>query len=493
MARRARLSPPREGQASWPWHKASFMALPISSLWGGERRLEAENYLSNGYGHRLALEARLGGHGRLGDVARVWQPSRLKGITVSRDFGTPFLAATQAFDLRPIPRKFLSLDRTETSSIRFAEPGTILVTCSGTVGRATLATTALAKTLISHDLLRVEPKADQSQGWVYGYLRSEKARQMMSSAQYGHIIKHLEPGHLQSLPMPRPRKALQEKFDAHFREILTARNRAVELFQQAEAMFGEQVGVPAELDVGEQGFSVPASSLMSGRRRLEGIYHNPTIRKLQTHFKERGFATASLLSSGFDAWLPGRFKRIRAEEGLQLVGSSDLFEINPDLPKRIADIDFGDRNSGRVLRGWLLLARSGQTYGVNGTLAIANAFHEGKIVSDHVIRIAPNDDCNARPGYIYTALSHPQLGRPMVKSLAYGSSIPEIDVSDIHNLPIVRLGKKEEDAIAELAEEGADLFARADIIETTMAREVDERIAALLEGDWSDFVPFSDK
>ena len=145
MALRARLSPAREEQRDWNWHKAKCLALPASALWSGDRRLEAENYLSNGYGHRLALEARLGNRGKLSDFARVWQPSRLKGIIVEQEYGTPFLAATQAFDLRPISRKFLSLERTDASAARFVRPGTILVTCSGSVGRATLATTTVSK------------------------------------------------------------------------------------------------------------------------------------------------------------------------------------------------------------------------------------------------------------------------------------------------------------------------------------------------------------
>lgn len=70
----------------------------------------------------------------MGELTRVWQPSRLKGIQVSPDYGTPFLAATQVFDLRPVPRKFLSLDRTDSSAERFVTNGMILVTCSGNVG-----------------------------------------------------------------------------------------------------------------------------------------------------------------------------------------------------------------------------------------------------------------------------------------------------------------------------------------------------------------------
>lgn len=490
MALRARLSPAREEQTVWPWHKAKCLTLPASVLWSGERRLEADNYLASGYGQKLALQARLAAKGHLGDVARVWQPSRLKGIQVSKEYGTPFLAATQAFDLRPVPRKFLSLHKTDDSANRFVEPGEILVTCSGSVGRATLATSALSGVLISHDLLRVKPSSPELWGWVYAFLRSDLARAMMSSAQYGHIIKHLEPGHLEALPMPRPRDAIAAMLQKEAERILADRNKAVSLMLQAEALFEETVGVPRKLDSGESGYIVRASSLMTGRRRLEGVFHNPTVGKLQAHFKAKGIATSSLADAGFDLWLPTRFRRIPAEEGVELVGSADLFEINPDLEKRIADGDFGDRSAGRAKAGWLLLARSGQTYGLNGTMVIANKFHEDKVISDHVIRIAPTKKCNARPGYVYAALSHPLLGRPMVKSLAYGSSIPEIEVGDIAALRFPRLDRKVEERIADMAEEGAALFAEADIIENKMAGQVDSMLAKLLAGDWTEFVPF---
>lgn len=452
--------------------------------------MEAENFLSSGYGTRLALEAKLEGKGRLADCARIWQPSRLKGITVSPEFGTPFLAATQVFDTRPVARKFLSLHRTDTAAERFVSSGDILITCSGSVGRATLATDALKGVLISHDLLRVNPHEEAMAGWVYAYLRSKTVRSMMVAAKYGHIIKHLEPSHLSALPMPRPREEIRDRLFVSATRILADRNRAVALFNEAEHKFGLRVGEPTEKLADEVGFAVRARSMMSGRRRLEGVFHSPTVRRLQAHFAERRFKITSFLEAGFDLWLPTRFRRIPAEEGVELVGSADLFEINPDLEKRIADIDFGDRNGGRVERGWLLLARSGQTYGLNGTLAIANGFHEGKVISDHVIRIAPNERCSARAGYLYTALSHPTLGRPMVKALAYGSSIPEIDPGDIANLPIPRIDDSAENEIAELAEEGARLFADADIVENVMSAEVDRLLEGLLAGDWSNFVTF---
>ncbi|MBO1080014.1 hypothetical protein [Roseomonas haemaphysalidis] len=381
------------------------------------------------------------------------------------------------------------MDRTDSADGRFSPEGQILVTRSGTVGRATLSTKALDGILVSDDLIRVSAKDQKMWGWVYAYLRSTMVRDMMTSTRYGHVIKHLEIGHLSALPMPHPRDDVAARFQKETAEILDARNRAVDLMLKAEAVFEREVGVPDRMDLGESGYSINASLLMGGRRRLEGFSHNPAVRALHTHFAFKGLKSAPLAQLGFDLWLPTRFRRTPAEEGIELVGSSDLFEINPDITKRIVDGNFGDRSSGRVKRGWLLLARSGQIYGLNGTLAIANEFHEGKIISDHVIRIAPKDDCKVRAGYVYTALSHPTLGRPLVKALAYGSSIPEIEVADIAALPVVRLPKQVENKIADMAEEGAHLFAAADILETKIASKVDELVEALLGGDWKNFVP----
>lgn len=473
MALRARLSAPREEQDVWAWHKAKSLVLPISSMWEKERRMEAENYLLGGYGLRLALEAKLTSHERLGAFARVWQPTRLKGITVSQDFGTPFLAATQVFDRRPVPRKFLSLNRTDSSAHRFIESGTLVLTCSGSVGRATLATDSIKGVLVSHDLLRIEAKESKHRGWVYAFLRSPSARAMMTSAKYGHIIKHLEPAHLDALPIPTPDPQLAAKFEKFTSRVLRERDQANEKFIEAERLFEKFIGEPKQATSNEVSFSVKSSALTARRRRLEGVFHNPVVQSLYAHFEKKKLAVESIRQIGLSCWLPGRFQRIPAEEGIELVGSADLFEINPDLPKRIADIDFGDEAQGRVKEGWLLLARSGQTYGLNGTLAMANKFLEGKVISDHVIRMKPKNGFSSRVGYIYTALSHPTLGRPLVKALAYGSSIPEIEVDDLNNLKVVRLTREQEDEIADLAESAAKLNAEADLLEKEMALQME--------------------
>jgi len=238
--------------------------------------MEAESFLASGFGTRLAIESKASGWTQLVNVARTWQPSRLKGIQVDPKFGTSFLAATQVYDVRPVPRKWLSLDRTGDHAQRFVDEGTILLTCSGSVGRATLAHTTIKDILISHDLLRIEAIDPDWWGWIYTYLRAQTVREMMKAAQYGHIIKHLETHHLDELPIiiPRESKIFQE-CNHGTRRILECRNKAFRKINEAERIF-EGRFPSASGDFDEAAFTRRASqSLFSARRRFDAWSHNP--------------------------------------------------------------------------------------------------------------------------------------------------------------------------------------------------------------------------
>src|SRR5690625_1903489 len=227
MAHHARLAPPPAlPRQEWPWHKAKWGTVSLADLRSGDRRLEAEAYLSSGYGLRVAIERKRKGWRQFAEFAHTWQPSRLKGIQVSPEEGTPFLSATQVFGIRPVPRKWLALEKTFGASERFVHRGQILVTCSGAVGRATLAYQPHEKTLITHDLLRVDARDPSQRGWVYAYLRAPQTRAMMSGAQYGHIIKHLETKHLDALPVPEVDSATAADFERRVVRLLDLRDRS---------------------------------------------------------------------------------------------------------------------------------------------------------------------------------------------------------------------------------------------------------------------------
>lgn len=481
MAIRARLTPPRETKTDWPWHNVKSASLRASLLFDGGRRMEAENFLASGFGTRLSIESKSSGWCRLSEKARTWQPSRLKGIQVSADFGTPFLAATQVFDLRPVPRKWLSLNRTADHAERFVAEGTILLTCSGSVGRATLAHSSIDGILVSHDLLRIEAINPDWRGWVYAYLRAPSIRDMMGAAQYGHIIKHLETHHLDALPIIEPNgKDTLARCAEAFEKIIVSRNSARTKMSQAEDAFQAHFGKTSGQDEASHFVRRASDSLFANRRRFDAWTHNPQKSEIEEKLQAGAVTWTSLRQADCDVWLPNRFKRVPAEEGVELVDSSQIFEINPDYVRRISAAEISDKNNGYVKPGWLMMSRSGQVYGLLGSVAIATAQHEGKIISDDVIRIATGESIS--PGYLYVAMSHPLLGRPRTKSLAYGSSIPHIEVMDLNAFAVPRLQPETEKHIANLAEEAFALWADADETENLMARIAEAEIGSFLGG-----------
>lgn len=489
MALHARLvAPPPEPRHEWPWHQAKWSAIPCNVLWQGDRRMEAETYLSAGRGLRVAIEGHPGGWIRFDKMARVTMPNRTKATLVSSDFGTPFLAATQVFDIRPYPRKWLAIDKIDFAQALLTKPGMILVTRSGAVGRTTLATVAHDGKLISDDLLRIEPLDDEMWGWVYAYLRSPQARAIMVGAHYGHIIKHLETTHLDAMPIPIVRPQVVAGFKRTLEKILDLRNCGYRLALEAETRFERMLGALKVKDWGETGFSAHASTTLFGKHhRLEAAFHNPGVTAIWKHLAKNGKGFLSIGSAGFNVWSPGRYKRIPAEDGVIYYDSADLLEVCPDSAKRFADCRFGDDFRGRVKNGWLLVPCSGQVYGIIGSVVMAGISFDGQVVSNHVMRIAPKPDAKIRNGYLLTALSHPLFGRPLVKALAFGSSVPELDPEDLRNFEIVRLTSSQEDAIADLAEESASKRAQADMLERELAADAGKLIDCFLAGDMREF------
>ncbi len=484
MALRARLvAPPPAPAQLWPYHKLKSASVPASLLLAGDRRMEAETYLSSGFGIRAAIEARASGWVPFADLAAVWMPSRLKGIQVARDVGTPFLAATQVFDVRPIPRKWLALHRTSDAQSRFVSEGMILVTCSGSVGRPTLAYAPHENTLISHDLLRIEAKDEHQWGWLYAYLHTSQCRAMAIGAHYGHIIKHLETSHIETLPVPIIPDDLAKEFSVLAKRIIALRNEGYHLTLEAEAQF-ERVFGPIEIkDSGERGFEVRASrTFLSGRRRLDAATHNPGVSAIRRHLSKSAIGFTKIRDAGYQVWVPGRYKRVPADDGVIYRDSADLLEVSPVLTKRYADCRFGDEHHGRVQSGWILVPCSGQVYGIIGTPVLASAALQNQVVSNHVIRVAPSSETSLHPGYLLTALSHPVLGRPVVKALAFGSSVPEIAPDDLSEIEVARADAAVEETIAQLAAMASARRAEADLLEAEAAARADAILTRFVQG-----------
>lgn len=463
------------------WHHVSWGVARSSLLRRGERRLEAETYLSDGYGRRVAIESRSEGWVRLASIADVWQPNRLKGIVVAEDHGVPFLAAGQVFEVEPTPRKWLSLARTKDAHARFVDAGALLLSCSGTVGRVTIAHSPHVGKLITHDLLRIKPHDMLTAGWLYAYMRTASFRAMATGAHYGHVIKHLEPLHVESLPVVTVGRAVMESAARAVIEIFEARDRAHALIAEARKIYETSLAVDLSGVNWEDPFSVTARSLLAGRRRLDGYHHNPVARRVISAMRRTAQDVRPLRDVTRRVWWPGRFRRAFGENGTPYLSAIELFDLNPPVTKRIYAGLVDDANEYFLEPGWLVMARSGQIYGLNGRVFLASHRHARAFISEDLIRIEPDLD-TIRSGYLLAALSHPTLGRPLVLRQAYGTSIPHLEPSDVLDIPVPRLPENIEATIADLMEEAARLRSNADDQEDALTERAEEIIASYLHG-----------
>ena len=446
--------------------------LPLSEMIGDDRRLDAEAYLSDGFVVRSELRRSRLEVRALGELAKIWQPSRLKSIIVGPEHGIPFIAATQAFDIWPTPRKWIAPNKTPQLADLYVAPDCILVTRSGTVGNTIVAYSAHAGLAISDDLLRVEIADPRLRSYVYAFLRTWFGRAMMRGSHYGNVIKHLEVAHLEQVPVPILGRLLDETHE-QVSNVVASRDEAYRLDMSSRGKFEEAMHDRPDT-ANEAGFAVPTAQIFGERRRLEANAYSPGARFVSQMY-ERNAKFVVALGEIARVHLPSRFKRIYGETGTTYLDSEPIFKINPEITKFLTPATTIDFDAYMVRRGWLLMARSGQTYGINGQTLLANEWHEGKVITEHIIRVVPNTEL-VRPGYLQTLLSHPELGQPLVVSQAYGTSVPELATEDIEQLPIPRLERKVEDEIADAAEHANELRSIADETENEVVFKLEEEL-----------------
>ena len=271
---------------------------------------------------------------------------------------------------------------------------------------------------------------------------------------------------------------LLEPIGTEICETFVMRDEAYKLDMMSRSRLAEALSEWPDVVQRETGYLVAASNLFNGRRRLEANAHSPSSRCISELYELNAeFVVALGEVAGIH--LPSRFKRIFGETGTPYLDSEPIFKINPDIAKFLTPATRINFDNYAVRRGWLLMACSGQTYGLNGQAIISNEWHEGKIVTQHIIRIVPTQD-NIRPGYLQTVLSHPTLGQPLVVSRAYGTSVPELAPDDIGALPIPRLKREKECEIADAAELANELRRKADEKENKAVAELEGELREML-------------
>ena len=414
-------------------------------------------------------------------LATCYHRPRFKRIYVEKsDF--PIYQPAQANEVYPRQSAYISeLTRTDIDALR-VKKGQVLLTCSGTIGNCTYVRNTLDNSIFSHDLIRVEPK--EYNGFTYAFLKSKIGRLLLTTNSYGAVVKHIEPKHLDDIPIPNPPALLKQEIHSLIEESFRLRDESNELIDKAQAMLQEALGLPAieELQAKAKRFDKTARvlnysvPLSKSDNRLDGSYHVPIIEVIERHLAETAKEIVKVASGRIsqEVLLPGRFKRVYVQEGNGVVffTGKDISELDPSDKKYLSFSQHNEKIKHELTlrEGMILVTCSGTI----GNIAFVPEHWHGWAMTPDIIRIIPAD--NKISGYLYAWLSS-SYARELINRFTYGAVVGHIEKEHILRVSVPLLvDMKIQDEINEIVLEANRKRTEAYNLEQKALTVLDEKV-----------------
>ncbi len=219
---------------------------------------------------------------------------------------------------------------------------------------------------------------------------------------------------------------------------------------------------------------VKISQMGGYRSRIDGSYH---LSEAQIVKKRISASTYPLLTIGAVTdriWHAGRWKRVYVDDpttGITLLGSSAMLKGDLSHEKLVSKKYTEDIPDKILQAGWILISCSGTI----GNCAFTNAQHAGKLASQDVIRLKPNNILGAGLVYAYLASKY---GYVMLTQGTSGSVIQHIEPENVEVIPIPQFEDSFQAEVNKLIEDSSRLRDEA-IVELATADELLKEKAGL--------------
>ena len=353
----------------------------------------------------------------------------------------PIYQPAQVNEISPKPSAYIP-DATQTNidALR-VKKGQVLLTRSGTIGDCTYVRNTLDNQIFSDDLIRIEPV--QYSGFVYAYLKSKIGFLIINTNTYGAVVSHIEPEHLNNIPIPNPPPILKQEIHNLVEESFRLRDESNNLIDEAQILLRESLKLPEieklqgrskffDKKAGFRNYSVPLNKLDN---RFDGSYHIPVTQIIEKHLikfaKEVTQIGDSRISQSII--LPGRFRRVYVQEGNGVVffGGKQIYELDPKNKKYLSLAHHSDRIKKELVlhENMTLITCSGTI----GKVALVPKHWEGWTANQHIIRVEPAGEYIA--GYLYSWLSS-DYAYPLITRYTYGAVVDEVDNKQVSQISL---------------------------------------------------------
>ena len=166
-------------------------------------------------------------------IKKAFYPGRFKRIYCDKKGGLEFFLPSQLADIYPKPEKYISrLTKCDVNALRLMEKS-LLLTRSGTIGTVSLVSKTTKNLVFSDDVIRVSFKNETDLGYVYSFVKSKVGNLILTTTGYGSVITHIEPEHLENLPIPNPPMEIKEKINCLIVKSFGLRDESNKLIDEA--------------------------------------------------------------------------------------------------------------------------------------------------------------------------------------------------------------------------------------------------------------------
>lgn len=348
---------------------------------------------------------------------------------------------SQITEIYPKPDSYISeLTQVDIEKLR-VHKNQILLTCSGTIGNVAYVSKTLDNNIFSHDLIRLTPHKDYDSGYIYAFLKTNIGQLLIKTNNYGSVISHIEPKHLENIEIPNPPDILKKEIHNLIVKSYDLRDESNDLIDEAEKLLIQELKLPPiedfkpkyydkQTDV--RNFEVSLSKL---NNRFDGSYHVPIVDCIINHLKTHSKCLKKIGDKDISAEiiLPGRFARTYVEEGqgVKFIGGKDLLQLNPVTEKFLSKKihkNLIEKQLGIIENDLIMPAR-----GTIGYVVLAPKHFNGWAISDNLMKItieSPNI-----VGYIYSYFNT-IYGKTLIEHLIYGGVVNAIEPQHLQEIPI---------------------------------------------------------
>lgn len=347
-----------------------------------------------------------------------------------------FLGSSEMLDIYPKPIKYVSPDNPMVKQLSLSEE-IILISRSGTIGNVTFVNKSLAKYLVSEHAIRLV--IDKFPGYVYAYLKTDIAQNLLHAEKFGSVILEIEPEALKNMPIPNPPDMIKKKIDDLILQSYAKRDESNKLIDEATKIMIDELELPPIEELKKEAFSYSkdinsfSTKLSDLNGRLEGNYHLPLVDVIEKYSSKN----ANLIKLNSEKItekiiLPGRFKRVYVEKGNGKIflGGKEIGQLDPSGKKFLSVKHYSDKliSDITIKRNDILVTRSGTV----GKVMMAPKHWENWVSSDHVIRILSKESYH---GLNFIWLSS-EYGKELIKRQIYGSVVNEITEEQLGDVVI---------------------------------------------------------